>query len=566
MDPTTRIALYARVSSQRQADDATIQSQVAALEHRIAADGFRLEDELRFLDDGSSGSTLLRPALERLRDAIHVGGVERLYVHSPDRLARKFVHQAVLLDEFAKRHVDVVFLNQPLGQASPEGNLLVQMQGMIAEYEREKILERTRRGRRFSARQGRVSVLGHAPFGYRYVTKHAGDGAARYDIVPEEARIVRDLFRWVALEGLSLKGVTRRLAEHGVPTRTGRPRWDVATVRGILLNPAYYGEAHWGKTRMEERPSTHRPRRGRPEVPRQEKVARPTPPEIHEIIPVPAVIDRDLFAAVGERLQENRLRQRTHERGASYLLGGLLVCGRCGSAYCGRKHRQGHKLYLYYRCIGTDKYRHGGEPLCDNAAVGGDLEDRVWADVCDLLENPERLRAELQRRQDPSPAESAEPTSRRASIARLKRQLARLLDMYETGFLEKAEFAARARRVKDRLAREEGTDAEQSRAEQSTRDQDAILADFQQFADGVRTGLNQMDFATKRQILSLLIKRIEVGDDQIQIVYKVQHSPFASSPSKGSLQHRLCCQRPLQGRPQGIRFPFGLTRRMIQAC
>ena len=118
MDPTTRVALYARVSSQRQADDATIQSQVAALEHRLAADGFRLDAELRFLDDGASGSTLQRPALVRLRDLIHAGGVERLYMHSPDRLARKFVHQAVLLEEFAKRQVEVVFLNQPPGEAS----------------------------------------------------------------------------------------------------------------------------------------------------------------------------------------------------------------------------------------------------------------------------------------------------------------------------------------------------------------------------------------------------------------------------------------------------------------
>jgi site-specific DNA recombinase len=170
MDSTCRIALYARVSSQRQADEATIKSQVAALEQRICADGFHLDPELRFLDDGCSGTTLQRPALERLRDLVHVSGVERIYVHSPDRLARQFVHQMVLLEEFAKHHVEVVFLNQPICEASPEANLLLQMQGMIAEYERAKILERTRRGRRFSAKQGAVNALGHAPYGYRYVS------------------------------------------------------------------------------------------------------------------------------------------------------------------------------------------------------------------------------------------------------------------------------------------------------------------------------------------------------------------------------------------------------------
>lgn len=132
MDDLPRSAWYARVSSQRQVDEATIRSQVAALEQRIAADELSVDAEMRFLDDGFSGTTLQRPALERLRDLIHVGGVDRLYVHSPDRLARKFIHQAVLLEEFSKRHVEVIFLNQPPGEASPESNLLVQMQGMFA--------------------------------------------------------------------------------------------------------------------------------------------------------------------------------------------------------------------------------------------------------------------------------------------------------------------------------------------------------------------------------------------------------------------------------------------------
>src|SRR5262245_24430432 len=236
MEDVRRVALYARVSSQRQADEATIESQVAALESRLRADGCRIDPELRFLDDGHSGSTLRRPALERLRDLIHAGGVERLYVHAPDRLARKFAHQAVLLEEFHRRHVEVVFLNAPRSEASPEADLFLQMQGMIAEYERAKILERTRRGRRFGARQGRVSVLGQAPYGYRYVRKHEGGGEARYEVVPDEARVVRDLFRWVGLEGLSLAAVARRLAEQGVPTRTGqRPS---PTARAAAAPPA----------------------------------------------------------------------------------------------------------------------------------------------------------------------------------------------------------------------------------------------------------------------------------------------------------------------------------------
>jgi len=412
------------------------------------------------------------------------------------------------------------------------------MQGMIAEYEREKILERTRRGRRFNARQGRVSVLGHAPYGYRYVSKHAGDGEARYEVVAEEARLVRDLFRWVGLEGLSLGAVVRRLAEQGVPTRTGQARWDIATLRGMLLNPAYYGEAHWGKTRLEPRPPHRRPNRGRPEIPRQDQVARPTPLQEQERIAVPALIGRDLFDAVGERLAENRRTLRERQSGATYLLSGLLVCGRCGAAYCARRTSRKTGRYVYYRCLSTDKYRHGGESLCPNTAVPEALESEVWSDVCELVRNPERLRKELERRQKPESA-THDGQALQTTIARLKRQLARILEMYETGYLEKEDFATRVERVKERLAREEQAYGERAQAEQLANDHAALQADFESFASRLKTSLDVMDFATKRKILRLLVKRIEVGDDQVQIVYKVQPNPMGNSPQGASLQHSL---------------------------
>ncbi len=539
MDSTKSVALYARVSSQSQADEATIQSQLAALKQRIAADKFRIDLERCFLDDGYSGATLQRPALERLRDLIHTGGIDRLYVHSPDRLARKFLYQTLLLDEFAKRQVEVVFLNQSQSDDSPEGNLLLQMQGMIAEYERAKILERTRRGRRFNARQGRVSVLGHAPYGYRYLTKHDGNGEARYEIVPEEAKVVRELFRWVGVEGASLGEATRRLEAQNIPTRTGLPRWDRATLRGILLNPAYYGEAHWGKTRLEERTSNHRPSRGQPDVPRQAKVARPMPATEHELIPVPGLISKDLFTAAADRLEENRRRQRTRRSGATFLLSGLLVCGRCGAAYCGRNYRKGEKRYVYYRCLGTDKYRNGGATLCSGAACGGEVEEQVWADACSLLQDPGRLRRELNRRQQPSPQGEFDPSSQRSAIAGLKRQLGRLLDLYEAGHLEKADFETRLRRVKGRLECEEKEYTDRATAEQRIAAENSLLSSFEQFAEQMRTGLDRVDFATKRKFLSLLIKKIEVSNEEIQIVYKVQPHPVTPSPNGDKLQHRL---------------------------
>lgn len=162
------VAICARVSSDQQTDAHTIASQVSALRARVAADGFPLPEELQFIDEGYSGATLVRPGLERLRDLVVAGGVECLYVHSPDRLARKYTYQVLLMNEFQRAGVEVIFLNRELGR-SPEDELLLQVQGMVAEYERAKILERSRRGKRHAAHAGSVSVLCGAPYGYHYL-------------------------------------------------------------------------------------------------------------------------------------------------------------------------------------------------------------------------------------------------------------------------------------------------------------------------------------------------------------------------------------------------------------
>jgi site-specific DNA recombinase len=539
MQQAVRVALYARVSSEKQADEFTIQSQVAALRQRIAGDGYELDDELCFLDEGFSGGTLQRPALERLRDQAYNGAIDRLYVHSPDRLARKYAYQVVLMEELAKQQVEVVFLNDVTGVASPEGNLLVQMQGMIAEYERAKILERTRRGRRFAARQGKVSVLSHAPYGYRYVPKHEGGGEARYEVMPEQSHWVEAMFRWVAIEGLSLGDVSRRLHEHGVLTVTQQAHWDRATIRGILLNPAYQGTAKFGKTRLSPRKNPPHPHR-RGLTPRRDKVALPTTPAEQEDIPVPALISAELFQAAAQRLEENRRRQREHKTGSSFLLSGLLVCGRCGSAYCGRRIRSKRTPYVYYRCLGTDRYRYHGDPICNNGSVSVRMEDAVWSDLCSLLREPERLRREFENRLDGPGQDNAEVGRLQEALVQHKRRIARLIDAYEAGWLDKAEFEPRLRSAKERLDHDETKLKELQQNAISQDELRLVLGQFDAFAAQMNANLDEADFATKRKLLRLLIKRIDVTDEDVRIVYKVSPRPFAHSPSsRGFLQDCL---------------------------
>ena len=239
------------------------------------------------MDDGYSGSTLIRPALERLRDQVAAGAIDRLYVHSPDRFSHKYAYQVLLVEELTRCGVQIVFLKNPIGP-NPEETLLLQVQGMIAEYERAKILERSRRGKLHAARRGSVNVLCCAPYGYRYITKHDGDGEARYQILPEEARVVRKIFEWIGQERCSIGEVCRRLCREGIPTQKGKAAWDRATVWLMLKNPAYKGTAAFGKTRTGPlKPKRLRPQRGRSEQPRRPNTSVDTAIEDQIFIAVP---------------------------------------------------------------------------------------------------------------------------------------------------------------------------------------------------------------------------------------------------------------------------------------
>ncbi|MCP3705023.1 MAG: recombinase family protein, partial [Alteromonas sp.] len=237
-----------------------------------------------------------------------------------------------------------------------------QVQGMIAEYERAKIMERNRRGKRHAAQNGQVSVLSAAPYGYRYISKQDGDGQARYDIILNEARVVRQMFQWVAHERASINEICRRLKQKGQGTRTGKSNWVRSVIWGILKNPAYKGTAAFGKTKAVPFSPKLLHRRGTPLQPRRLVSQVTVPKDDWLYIAVPALVSEDLFEAVQVQLEENRQRARQHQRGARYLLQGLLVCANCHYAYYGKpvtvKAANGKKRhYAYYHCIGTDAYR-----------------------------------------------------------------------------------------------------------------------------------------------------------------------------------------------------------------
>jgi len=258
-----RVALYARVSTARQEQEQTIASQIEALERAASALKVGVPRERRYVDEGFSGSRLDRPGLDALRDAAADGLLDRVLVYCPDRLARSYVYQPVLLEELNRRGVEVQFVEHPLGEGA-EDRLLAQMQGVIAEYERAKILERTRRGRLHKLRLGQMLPFSsHAPYGYVIVK---GDRGVPPTLVIDdvEAQQVRRMYHWVIEEGLSARAVARRLNEQGVRPRRSKV-WTSSSAYAVLTNRAYIGLAAYGKRECCEpdrprQPGTYRKR------------------------------------------------------------------------------------------------------------------------------------------------------------------------------------------------------------------------------------------------------------------------------------------------------------------
>jgi site-specific DNA recombinase len=532
------VALYARVSTDAQEKNATVESQVVALRERAKSDGHVVLPTDVYVDDGYSGSSLVRPGLEKLRDRAAEGAVDVLYVHSPDRLARRYAYQVLLLEEFSRCGVSVQFLNGTMGTTA-EDQLLVQVQGMIAEYERAKILERSRRGKLHKARSGSVNPMSAAPYGFQYVRKTA-DEPARYQVLLHEARVVRQIFDWFLTEQLSTFAITQRLNAEQIPTRTGRPRWGTTAVWNILRNPAVAGRAAYGKTEYVAKSAMLRPPRGKSGVPRKEKSsAKPRPSSEWLFIPVPAIVSEETFASAQEQLKRNARFSPRNCYPRRYLLQGLTVCARCGYAAYGRK--QSYRLKstgerrCYYVCGGHDGNRFGGTPICGVPGVRVDhLDEYVWSSVRQLLQEPERVVEEWTRRgaEDGALAEARRQRDEAQRFLNAQQHaLRRVQDAYEAGAMTIGELTERTERVRARIRRAE-EDLEQAKAALAqTAELKALAGKLITFADQIRSGLDELDWNGRQQLIRTLVSRVELDDEGATIVYRIPRPREPGEPA-----------------------------------
>jgi site-specific DNA recombinase len=543
-------AIYARVSSEQQREENTIASQTASVIEFARSHDLEVPQEWVFEDEGYSGATLERPGLERVRDLAAEGQIQVVLAYSPDRLSRKYAYQILLIEEFARQGVETLFVKAPQGD-SAEDQLLVQFQGMIAEYERAQILERSRRGKRHRALAGEVSVMSGAPYGYRYIHK-TDEAPAAYTAYEPEARVVQRVYEMYTVEGLSIGEITRRLNAEAVPTRKLSARWERSVVWAMLRNPAYRGLACFGKTCASARTRVMRWQRRRGTTTPSMTVGHERTRQEWIEIPVPALVTEESFARAQELLQENRIRSRRRTITPS-VVQGLVSCAKCGYAFSRTSTYTTARKIHYYKCIGSDSWRKLGGPVCDNRRlVRQDLLDQiVWTEVIRLLEDPTLIQQELDRRL--AAARTADPTKKREQglqreMMHLGKGIERLLNAYQEGLLSIEQLRERmpVLRQRERAIRTEL---------QAIADQTANQAAFLRLAETLtffltrlRTAAETLNVVERQRIVRLVVKEVLIGDETITIRHSIPIPSGPSPPDSDSQQfpspgqHLLLCK------------------------
>ena len=530
-------ALYGRVSGQRQEKEETVLSQLAELRLAVrSAPGSGPIEE--FVDEGYGRDTLERPALDRLRDRVSANEVGRIFVVAPDRLASG-AKLIILYEEFTQKGVEVVFLKGAI-EDTPEGKLLLHMQGAFSEYERTKILERTRRGKLYWARHGFV-VSGSPAYGFR-MDKRTESSRATLVLDEFEASVVCEMYRLLLDDGMSTRAITKVLNERGIPTARGAPQWKPTTVNRILQNPANRGAFMYQRTRAvlpAYRTSSD------PYIARKTGSV-PRPREEHISIEVPPIVSPETCQAAQEQLKRNARNSRRNNKRFSYLLRGLIRCPQCGGTYSGAAS-QGVRRY---RCTNKDAVVSGYDRNCSALSIrAGAIEEPVWKAVSDALRSPGLIESEYRRRLDAEDvADGSEMEERRLkSVKRsLERRKDRLTAAYTAEVLDLPRYGAGMKKLD---AETVDLDRQLARID-SLRARGVLeaksLQRVEEFRSEVAKGLQTIDDDGKRRLMELLVERIDLEPEDRLKVHMVipPNTPDTRSSKETGLAGELRHQHP----------------------
>jgi site-specific DNA recombinase len=515
-----KVALYARVSTERQAERGTIGSQLAVLREHVNCVGHELINE--YVDDGHSGARLDRPGLDALRDAAEAGLFEAVWCLSPDRLARAYAYQVLVLDELGRLGVKVHFTDAPdLGADDPQAVLLTQVQGVIAEYEKAKIAERYRRGKLFRARAGEITTW-KASYGYRRVARSTAGGPAHLEIYEPEAAVVRRVFTERAAAGTTIREICRQLNADGIASPTGKPTWGHSTVCRLLRNEAYVGRVYFNRT---ETVAAAGPKRHTRQVPRARE----------DWIPIdcPAVVTDEQFQAAGRVAYDNSQWSPRRAKPGTFLLKGLVKCGVCQvGTNCHKMRGRNGTWHRYYYCRNHDPLRAGGEDRrCPERNIRADaLDEFVFDQVRAALIEPAVLLAGEQAVALTQPVPDDELLA--AELARLDRKIdnvaaekRRLVDLFQTGLIEMPELQRRSREVTARhtelTAKQTALAAERTALARGNLLHRRVI----DFADQIRGVIDQLDRPQRQQLMRLLIEDVHVTGSHVQIQLRIPLDP-----------------------------------------
>ena len=532
-----KVAIYARVSTEKQEKEETINSQLDSLREYAQKNSYSIYKE--YIDEGYSGELLDRPALDRLRDDAKKKLFDIVFVHSPDRLSRKFLYLGIVQEEMKKYGINIIFLNRPDSKDTPEDNLLTGVQGLIAEYEKAKILERTRRGKLHKAKSN-LLIGSIAPYGYRYLKKDTINPSGCYEVLESEAKVVKTIFDLFVNKRLSIRAIAKELTLKGIKPRKGI-HWRTSTLHRILKNQTYTGITHYNKHisfETDNHKNGNKYRRakntGRRLRPKDQWIPITLPEELK-------IIDENMFALVQKQLKINsELSPRNVKH--QYLLRGLVKCGRCDSPFYGTPFHG----TLYYRCGN----RHRTFPLpkeCNSHAVKAeDLEGIVWNKFCEAIKNPRLITEQIERIKDKAVRnkESIKSDVDALAIAlnKIESEQNRLLDAYREQIISMDQLKDQMSKIQ--LKRNQLEMEKQSLLTKQEKALPSVLikkpvTDYLKLLERRLNGLKD-DFEGKRHLLSLAINKIVLEENVVRIKGIVPITTLQEKPALSDIASMTC--------------------------
>lgn len=511
------MAVYGRVSTSNQENEGTIETQLLAVREFANKNNYIIVQE--YIDEGWSGDTLARPQLDQLRMDAKKKNWQAVLSYDPDRIARRGAWQEVVMEELQELEIDMLFVTIPQAKTD-EDKIMQKMRGVFTEYERMKIKERFRLGKVRKAKEGHI-ITTEAPYGYTFILKHGKRGDADfhqgyYEINEREADVVKSIFSWVADDGLTLRGVVRKLQELNIPPRKSkRGVWSTSTLSTLLRNKTYIGEGHYGASYAVV-----------PEKPlkvggykKNKKTSRKVRPEEEWIkIQTPILIEADLFARAGQKLAAN-FEQCVRNTKNEYLLAGKIWC-QCGTRRSGEGALKGK--HLYYRC--TDKVLKFPLPAeCKEGGLNARIADEmIWHKMTQLMSSPELLLKQAERwlnNQNTKPRGSTiNVESTKKEILKLKEQEDRFAKAYGAGVISIEQLKEYSIPLKEKIASFENQITKAKLEVEHLNDTGLPETnEIKSFAENASKTLPGLDFKARQGIIRNVVEKVIGNRQELQV-------------------------------------------------